>query len=65
VVCASKLLLLVTHDFVYHNVTHGPPIESKYRKLDSEKLAAAKAEFKQLDEDNIIQGSTSQWPSPL
>ncbi len=37
----------------------------KFRKLDCEKLATAKAEFKQLEEDNIIQGSTFLWSSPL
>ena len=54
VVCASKRLPPVSHDVVHHIVTHGPPIASKFRKL-----AAAKAEFKQLEEDDIIQHSTS------
>jgi hypothetical protein len=45
----------VSHDVVHHTVTHGPPIASKFRKLDGEKLVAAKAEFKQLEEDNIIE----------
>ncbi len=65
VVCASKPLPPVSHDVVHHIVTHGPPIASKFRKLDGEKLAAAKAEFKQLEEDDIIQRSTSPWSSPL
>jgi hypothetical protein len=65
VVCASKRLPPVSHDVVHHIVTHGPPIASKFRKLDGEKLAAAKAEFKQLEEDDIIQRSTSLWSSPL
>jgi hypothetical protein len=65
VVCASKPLPPVSHDVVHHIVTHGPPIASKFRKLDDEKLAAAKAEFKQLEEDDIIQRSTSPWSSPL
>jgi hypothetical protein len=38
---------------------------SSFRKLDSEKLATAKAEFKQLEEDNIIQRSISPWSSLL
>jgi hypothetical protein len=59
VVCASKRLLPVSHDVVHHIVTNGPPIASKFRKLDGEKLAAAKAEFKQLEEDDIIQRSIS------
>ncbi len=54
VVCASKLLPPVSHDVVHHIVTHGQPITSKIRKLDSEKLAAPKVEFKQLEEDDII-----------
>ncbi len=33
--------------------------------MDGEKLAAAKAEFKQMEEDDIIQRSTSPWSSPL
>jgi hypothetical protein len=65
VVCASKWLPPVSHDIVHHIVTHRLPIASKFRKLDSEKLAAAKAEFKQLEEDDIIQCSTSPWSSPL
>ncbi len=64
-VCASKRLPPVSHDFVHHMVTHGPPIASKFRKLDGDKLAAAKAEFKQLEEDDIIQRSTSPLFSPL
>ncbi len=59
VVCASKRLPSVSHDVVHHIVTHGPPIASKFRKLDGKKLAAPKAEFKQLEEDDIIQRSTS------
>jgi hypothetical protein len=64
-VCTSKWLLTVSHDMVHHIVTHEPPITSKFRKLDGEKLAAANAEFKQLEEDDIIQRSTSKgsWPS--
>jgi hypothetical protein len=65
VVCASKRLPPVSHDVVHHIFTQGLPIASKFRKLDGEKLAAVKAEFKQLEEDDIIQRSTSLWSSPL
>jgi hypothetical protein len=65
VVCASKRLPPVSHDVVHHIITQGPPIASKFRKLDGKKLAVAKAEFKQLEEDDIIQRSTSPWSSPL
>jgi hypothetical protein len=34
VVCASKRLPPVSHDVFHHIVTHGPPIASKFRKLD-------------------------------
>jgi hypothetical protein len=64
-VCSSKRLPPFSHDVVHNIVTHGPPIASQFRKLDGENLAAAKAEFKQLEEDNIIQLSTSLWSSPL
>ncbi len=64
-VWVSKGQLPVSHDMVHHIVTHGPPIASKFWKLDGEKLVATKAEFKQLEEDNIIQLSTSPWSSPL
>jgi hypothetical protein len=40
------------------------PFASQFHKLDSEKLAAAKAEFKQLDEGDIIQRSTSSCSRP-
>jgi hypothetical protein len=64
VVCALKRLPLVSHNVVHHIVTHRPPIASKFRKLDGEKLAA-KADLKPLEEDDIIQHSTSPWSSPL
>ncbi len=35
VVCASKRLPPVSHDVVHHIVTHGPPIASKFRNLNS------------------------------
>jgi transposase InsO family protein len=45
--------------------TKGPPIASKFRRLDTEKLQAAKAEFEQLEREGIMQRSTSPWASPL
>ncbi len=44
-------------------LSHGLPIASKFRKLDNLKLAAVRADFKQLEEDGIIQCSTSPWSS--
>jgi hypothetical protein len=65
VVWASKWLPPVSHDVVHHIVTHRLPIASKFRKLDSTKFAAAKAEFKQLVEDDITQRSTPPGPSRI
>ncbi len=59
--CESKRLPTVSHDVVHHIVTHGPPIASKFQKLDNEKFAAS--EFYQLN--NIIQLSTSPWSTLL
>ena len=43
----------------------GPPIASKFRRLDSKKLAAAKKEFLALERAGIVRRSTSLWASPL
>jgi hypothetical protein len=38
---------------------------SKFRRLDGEKHAAAKAEFVALERDGVIRHSDSLWASPL
>jgi hypothetical protein len=65
VVNVSQRLPESKHGVVHHLVTTGPPVSSKFRHLDSEKLAAAKAEFAQLERDGIIRRSSSPWASPL
>jgi cleavage and polyadenylation specificity factor subunit 1 len=65
VVNVAKRLPEVHRDVVHHIVTIGLPIAAKFCRLDGEKLEAAKKEFKQLQEDGIIQRSTSPWSSPL
>ena len=40
-------------------------MSSPFRRLDAEKLAAAKAEFSALERDGIVRRSTSPWASPL
>ena len=52
-------------DVEHHIVTKGPPISSRFRRLDGEKLAAAKAEFLQMERDGIVRRSNSPWSSPL
>ncbi len=64
----DKRLPPVTKNNVEHHirVKDGPPITAKFRRLDAEKLAAAKAEFfDQLERDGIIRRSYSPWASPL
>jgi hypothetical protein len=65
VVCAFKILPPVGTDVEHHIKTSGPPIASRFRRLDAEKLAAAKAEFLQLEKDGIVRRSDSPWSSPL
>jgi cleavage and polyadenylation specificity factor subunit 1 len=51
---------------VYHSIpTRGPPINSRPRRLNPEKLAVAKAEFLTMQEMGIIRKGKGQWSSPL
>ncbi len=61
----SKRLPPVSHDVEHFLETRGPPISSKFRRLDAVKFAAAKAEFAQLERDGIVVRSKSPWSSPL
>jgi hypothetical protein len=64
VVNPSKVLPQVSHGVEHHHLeTRGPPISPRW--LDTEKLAAAKAEFAALERDGIIRRSSSPWASPL
>ncbi len=54
-----------SHGVEHFISTKGPPITSKFRRLNPEKLQAAKAEFEQLEREGIVQRSTSPWASPL
>jgi hypothetical protein len=62
---AAKVLPPSSHGVEHFISTKGPPIASKFRWLDAEKLQAAKAEFEQLEKEGIFQRSTSPWASPL
>ena len=53
------------HGVEHHIVTHGPPTHARARRLDQEKLSAAKAEFLQMEEMGIVRRSKSPWSSPL
>ena len=54
-----------THGVEHHIVTKGRPVTAKFRRLDNTKLAAAKAEFLQLEKEGIVRRSNSDWASPL
>ena len=53
------------HGVEHHIITHGPPVHARARRLNPEKLAAAKAEFLKMEEMGIIRRSNSPWSSPL
>jgi hypothetical protein len=59
----SKVLPPAVSDVEHHIQRTGPHIASKFRQLDPDKLAAAKAEFLQLERDRIVQRSNSLWSS--
>ena len=65
VVNSSGSLPSVTHDVQHHLVTSGPPVSAKFRRLDGEKLKAAREEFRTLEAAGIVRRSSSQWASPL
>jgi hypothetical protein len=51
---ASKVLPPSSHGVEHFISMKGPPITSKFRRLDAEKLQAAKAEFEQLEREGIV-----------
>jgi hypothetical protein len=65
VVNLQKSLPAPTTGVEHHIVTRGPPVTARFRRLDAEKLAAAKAEFLQLEKEGIVRRSDSSWASPL
>ncbi len=62
---SKSLPPLQSLDVFNHIKTTGPPIASRFRRLDGKKLAAAKKEFEQLERDGIVRRSDSPWSSPL
>jgi hypothetical protein len=62
---AAKVLPPSSHGVEHFISTNRPPIASKFRWLDAEKIQAANEEFEQLEREGIVQPSTSPWASPL
>ena len=54
----SKALPKPTHHVEHFLVT-------EYRRLDNDRLEAAKKEFTELEKQGIIRRSSSNWASPL
>ena len=59
-----------SHTEVRHNITHhirttGPPVGARPRRLASDRLHIAKAEFEHMMELGIVRPSHSNWSSPL
>jgi hypothetical protein len=65
VVNQSKVLPAPSTEVKHHISTTGPPFSSKFQRLDSVKLAAAKKEFYQMEKDGIVRRSDSPWSSSL
>ena len=55
----------VKHNVELHNVTQGPPVKSRVRRLSREKLAFLKEEINQLLEDGILSPSSSPYASAI
>lgn len=53
------------HGVEHYIHTTGPPVHARARRLSTEKLAAAKAEFEKMEEMGIVRKSCSPWASPL
>ena len=65
VVNRSKQLPVAVHNVQHHIKTVGPPLASRFCRLEGAKLQAARAEFDQMEKDGIVRPSTSPWASPL
>jgi len=61
----GKELPPVKHHVQHFIETEGNAVASTYRRLDPEKLEAARAEFAALEKQGIIRRSSSHWASPL
>ena len=53
------------HGVEHYIETTGPPLSSRARRLDPQRLATAKQTFKEMEEQGIVRKSKSPWASPL
>jgi hypothetical protein len=64
-VAAASLRPRPAHGIQHAITTDGPPVVSKFRRLDPERLAAARKEFDTMLKAGIVRRSQSGWSSPL
>ncbi len=55
----------VKHGVQHHIPTTGPPVRTRARRLAPDKLAAAKADFREKEKMGIVRRSSSSWSSTL
>jgi hypothetical protein len=65
VVNPSRTFSRPKHGVEHHIITSGRPVTSRFQRLDTGKLEAAKKEFEQMEADGIIRLSSNCWASPL
>ena len=53
------------HGIQHHIITSGPPVYAKARRLDANKLKAAKTEFVAMEKAGIVRRFDSPWANPL
>jgi hypothetical protein len=65
VVSSSGAATTPKHGVEHVIETTGRPVTAKFRRLDPDKLQAAKKEFLKMEKEGIIRRSSSCWASPL
>jgi len=54
-----------SHGVEHFLETSGPPVHSRFRRLDTEKLRDAKRIFGEWERQGVVRRSSSSWSSPL
>ena len=65
VVADGKPFPPAAHGVEHFLETSGPPVTARFRRLDADKLAAAKTIFDDWEASGIVRRSGSSWASPL
>ena len=61
----SELFSSIKTNIKFQISTSGPSIFSRPRRLNPEKLSAARVEFARMEKNGIVRRSSSEWASPL